>query len=404
MKVVLELFLLGMAMMVSTESFGQSPEEIMIGAYEKSKRVKGGFYEMTRKMKYMSDADTNSNTYKCHFHKLPKDKVFGFAFYQPYADSTGALALQLMYNGEALIRVNHKDSTAVITSTDKWAHLLDKEDYDFFDPLVSSSNEAILHSFKPKKKYEVELIGVDILHSILCHHIRIIDFEKFNKNEPIQKLREEFSYWISMEDSLVRKYSRAIDLILNGDTMYQYEELTLDNVQLNQASGNITPGINAIPGYITLKEYTPYEREPLLQVSTQAPSWSLYSLSGDSVRLDDLKGKLVLIDFFYKSCYPCMQALPVLESLHERYIEKGLSVIGIDPFDKDAEDLRKFLSKRGITYTILLSDKAFPKKYKVSSYPTMYLLDENGNVLHSQIGYGEGTEKKLEKIIEQHLN
>lgn len=98
-----------------------------------------------------------------------------------------------------------------------------------------------------------------------------------------------------------------------------------------------------------------------------------------------------------------MQALPALQTLHEKYHDKGLSVIGIDPYDKDADDLKKFLSKRGVTYTILLAEKDFPKAYKVSGYPTIYLLNEEGLILLAQSGYGEGTETRFEKIIKKHL-
>ena len=70
-----------------------------------------------------------------------------------------------------------------------------------------------------------------------------------------------------------------------------------------------------------------------------------------------LKGKLVLIDFFTKSCYPCMLALLGLQALHKKYKSKGLNVIGINIYDKKEDGIIPFLSKRGITYPVLLGGK-----------------------------------------------
>lgn len=98
-----------------------------------------------------------------------------------------------------------------------------------------------------------------------------------------------------------------------------------------------------------------------------------------------------------------MLALPGLQSLHEKYKNKGLKIIGIDPYDKEEDDISSFLKKRGVTYTVLLEGGETAKNYRVSGYPTLFLIDRNGKIVFIQEGYGDETDKKLEEIILKYL-
>ena len=98
-----------------------------------------------------------------------------------------------------------------------------------------------------------------------------------------------------------------------------------------------------------------------------------------------------------------MHAIPELQKLHEKYSGKGFTVLGIDPYDKNAEELATFLRKRGVSYPVVLSDHSIPEIYNVSGYPTFYLIDKTGNIIHAQSGFGAGTETIIEEIILKHL-
>jgi thioredoxin-related protein len=91
-----------------------------------------------------------------------------------------------------------------------------------------------------------------------------------------------------------------------------------------------------------------------------------------------------------------------VEALYEKYKEKGLVIIGIDPYDKKEDGIEKFLSKRGVNYTVLLKGKDVAKDYHVSGYPTVYLIDKNGKILFSMAGYSSG-EDMLDGIIKRNL-
>ena len=98
-----------------------------------------------------------------------------------------------------------------------------------------------------------------------------------------------------------------------------------------------------------------------------------------------------------------MLALPELQSLYEKYKDNGFVVVGIDPYDKKEDNIDEFLSKRGVTYPVLLGDKECAKKYNVSGYPTIYILNRKGEIVYSEDGYSKGKDVKLEKIIKENL-
>ena len=96
-------------------------------------------------------------------------------------------------------------------------------------------------------------------------------------------------------------------------------------------------------------------------------------------------------------------ATHALQSLHEKYGDRGFKLIGIDPIDSLEEGIAEFLEKRGVSYTVVLGGKDLAKTYRVSGYPTVYLIDQKGKIIFSQVGYGDDAKEKLEKVILNHL-
>jgi thiol-disulfide isomerase/thioredoxin len=220
----------------------------------------------------------------------------------------------------------------------------------------------------------------------------------------MKTLRTEYHYWINKQDSVPIQYTTAVDIVINNDTMYQFEKYVLTKYKLNNLKDKTQLELSSIPSYIYLKNYKPQKRLELLPKDTIAPNWSLISLKDKTVNLSDYKGEFVLIDFFYKSCYPCILVFPTLQKLHKKYNNKGLNIIGIDPYDtKEKDDIDNFLAKHGVTYTILLGGEDVAKEYHVSGYPTIYLIDKEGKIIFTQVGYGENTADKIEKIISANL-
>ncbi len=380
-------------------------EEIMKRSFEKSQSIKNGYYEMEHFMKYISSKDTSLQIFKCRFNKLENDSIYSFAFhYEVFSDDE--YKRDVLYTGNDFVNYSKNDSTGIIMSKALWAKEIKsyRHNYTFYSPITNKESYPLLtDSAFFDKKNTFEYLGEETINNNPCYHIRNNIIPENDSIEMVKTLRTEINYWINKQDYIPVQYSIAIDLVMNNDTMCQFEKNVLKKYEFNRFKDKTQIELSSIPSYINLKDFKPHKSPELLPEGTIAPNWSLTSLKDKTVNLSDYKGELVLIDFFYKSCYPCMSALPALQNLHEKYNAKGLKLIGIDPYDTKDDDIDNFLAKRGVTYTVLLGGKDVAKEYHVSAYPTIYLIDKKGKVLFTQVGYGDETEKKIEELIRKNL-
>lgn len=396
-----------LASLLFTSCSKTDAEKILKKSFEKCQSIENGYYEMTHHMKFMSGNDTSSSSFNCYFKKLPDDSIYSSAFHyhQYYHDSESSR--NILYTGDDFVDYSETDSVGEIMSKALWAKDIKsyRHNYTFYTPITDRKSSPLPDdSAFVDYKYSLEYLGEEVINDISCYHVKMNIIPKNDSTNMLKTLRRENNFWINKQDYIPIQYTIAYDLVMNNDTMYQFQKEILTKYELNNLKDEPQLSLSSIPSYITLKDYKPYKSPELLPKDTVAPLWSLVSLKDDTLNLSDLKGHLVLIDFFYKGCYPCILALPALQDLHERYYDKGLRVIGINPYDTEEKDnIDEFLFKQGVSYTVLLGGEEVAKEYRVSGYPTVYFIDKEGKILYTQVGYGEGVEKELEEIIKQNL-
>ena len=370
-------------------------EEVIKNSYEKCQSIEGGRYEMTRLMKYVSETDTAVMHYVCDFRKLPDDSLFGCAFNTRLEYKDGNV-LNNLYTGNELVQ--YQDSTGRVISCELWMeHLQDiKHNFDFFDPLVRKNSKPLCDEERLADTSYSYSMKNDILDGKSYYLVCILGPTWENEMYRMKSLREETDIWIDKKTFIPIRYSQASDIIMQGDTMYQYVECRLNEFVEGVDTSRLS--LQSIPSHIVLKDYTPYKAPEPLKVGEAVPQWTLESLDGTTISLADFNGKIVLIDFFYKSCGPCIAAMPGLQRLHEKYQDNGFAIIGIDPYDTP-EEVSEMLNKRGITYTILFSGKELPNEYHVDGYPNLFLLDREGKLIQFYLGYRQDLDELLEKEL-----
>jgi cytochrome c biogenesis protein CcmG/thiol:disulfide interchange protein DsbE len=132
-----------------------------------------------------------------------------------------------------------------------------------------------------------------------------------------------------------------------------------------------------------------------------ARPFTLSLFDGSKVSLNDLKGKVVVLNFWGSWCVPCQAEAPVLERTARAYRDKGVLFVGIDTWDNEA-DARAFISQYGITYANGLDDKGqITIDYGVSGVPETYFIDRNGQVVRKYVG--PMSDAQLTGIIEDLL-
>ena len=131
-----------------------------------------------------------------------------------------------------------------------------------------------------------------------------------------------------------------------------------------------------------------------------SPDFVLQDLDGRTHRLSE-QGGYVLVDFWYRACYPCLKAMPVLERMHQKYGQQGLTVWGINSTDTDIPQLKAFLEKRKVNYTSLLDpDEQLTNDFKVQTYPQLFLIEAStGKILFNHRGYSDDLEQTLETMM-----
>lgn len=133
--------------------------------------------------------------------------------------------------------------------------------------------------------------------------------------------------------------------------------------------------------------------------SGPAPDFSLQSLDGSTVRLSDLKGQVVLINFWATWCAPCREEMPLLDAIYQKYNRLGVELLGINVED-DASGARKYLNETPVTFPILFDpDGRVSKQYQVKAMPSTILVDRHGNVRHIHYGYKPGYENDYQDQI-----
>jgi peroxiredoxin len=400
-----KIYLFAFLFLLSLASNGQNPTEILQNSYLKCQSVQNGYYEMTKYMKYMTSKDTVKTSFNCYFKKLENDSLYSSAFHYKHFFNN-AYAGEIMYTGNDFITSNSGDSSGTIMNKSKWAEQIQayRHNYTFFSPLTNRKSAPLQHDSDFVDSQNIyKFISSENLNGTSCYHVRVNLPCEYDSLSQMNYIRIEYNYWISIYDSLPIQYTIEYDIAEAVDTSYQYEKFILTKYELNSLSDESQLTRKSIPSFYKLKDYVPYVRPELLPENSLAPDWDLISLNDEAVSLNNLRGQLVLIDFFYKSCQPCMLAMPKIQALHEKFKDSGLKVIGIDPFDKDKDDLSAFLKKRGVSYTILLSERSLASKYNVSGYPTLYLIDRTGKIVFSQSGYSEEMEVVLEELIKKNL-
>jgi cytochrome c biogenesis protein CcmG/thiol:disulfide interchange protein DsbE len=136
--------------------------------------------------------------------------------------------------------------------------------------------------------------------------------------------------------------------------------------------------------------------------SKPAPLFELAGIDGKTVKLADLKGKVVLVDFWATWCGPCRKGIPHLISLYDQYKSQGLVVVGVSVDSKGMDPVADFAKKNKISYPIVMSDSKTQRAYGgIPQIPTAFLIDQKGNIRKKYIGYQtrEVLEKDLLRLI-----
>jgi peroxiredoxin len=132
----------------------------------------------------------------------------------------------------------------------------------------------------------------------------------------------------------------------------------------------------------------PPESLRLTRLAPAEPApFSVATPDGATLRLADLKGKVVFLNFWATWCEPCLEEMPAMERLSRAYRDRGLVVVALSADREGASVVKPFLKKHGLTFPVGLdSDQAVARLYRVWALPSTFILDRAGVRLFSAHG------------------
>ena len=132
---------------------------------------------------------------------------------------------------------------------------------------------------------------------------------------------------------------------------------------------------------------TAWQGRHLISDDEQAPAFELETLDGGIVSLADTRGRPTVLYFFAPWCTVCNYSSHNIVALREARSEEDLAVYAIGLGWEDAGDLRRFAAEHELNVPVLLGDDRVQRDYKVTSFPTVYVVDPEGNVSDAVVGY-----------------
>jgi cytochrome c biogenesis protein CcmG, thiol:disulfide interchange protein DsbE len=138
-------------------------------------------------------------------------------------------------------------------------------------------------------------------------------------------------------------------------------------------------------------------------IGNPAPDFEVKTVTApkSTISLRELRGKVVLLDFWGTFCEPCKKSFPKLQELSEKYEASGLRVVGIsEDEDEDKDKIPAFASTYGAKFALGWDrDKSIARQYKPETMPSSFIIDGSGIVRFEHVGFHDGEEVDIDKEV-----
>jgi peroxiredoxin len=139
--------------------------------------------------------------------------------------------------------------------------------------------------------------------------------------------------------------------------------------------------------------------------SGKAPEFTFTSLQGSAMRLSELRGKVVIVEFWATWCPPCKEAIPELNKVSEKFRDRSVQLLGIS-VDKGGDApsrVSAFVKEHAVVYPVMVDNGSVNVAYGVSGIPVMFIIDKEGKVVKRHMGFFPGLAETLSKEVEELL-
>ncbi|TQD36933.1 TlpA family protein disulfide reductase [Haloflavibacter putidus] len=321
-------------------------------------------YNVHVKMKYFFKTDTTNRQYTVVLEKNKQDSLYGYNF--------------KIFNRHTLY-INWGNTLYSISKKDKVYTTSKKVDLNIKNLLL------------PNRYIKAKDLS-DSLRIIEKNRREVVirrdkkDFKEFNNIY--------FNYYIDLKNRLSYKITSHVNFQGNS----QYKEFLFENIR-QKSDVNFKSEIENLKKY----RYDSFEKKqkPVSKNSIKVKDFEGYLLSQDeTLSLSSYYGKIIILDFWYMSCYPCIKAIPFINKLRNDFTKEDVVVLGVNLIDENKKQIRKFTEDFNIQYEVLLAKN---NAYNIKAYPAIVIIDKNKEILYSGSGVRKEEESKIIDIINMAL-
>ena len=224
---------------------------------------------------------------------------------------------------------------------------------------------------------------------------------KSSLNDEMGELQEEYK---NFDVDYIKNHPDALISVLLMDRAIASREMTY--AELQSIYDNFTPKMKETSAAEKIAEQLQAlkEREEKgknTDVGAKAPEFTAPGPNGEQIALNEVLGKVTLVDFWAAWCRPCRAENPNVVSVYKKYHAKGLNILGVS-LDRKADDWKKAISDDGLTWSHVSHVQYFndpiAKLYNVDAIPAAFLLDENGVIIAKNLR-GPALEAKVAELL-----
>lgn len=308
------------------------------------------------------------------------------------ADSVGKF---LIKQNDSLFFYYDLDRYYFINSNNKSYEFKIIEDLPIYKMIKGTSINSIIH--RPLFSCKTNLISLFKLGAVKLDDYFENSFSlRYVVNDstgPITYIKIEFD-----KNYMITYYEENVHYLDN----IQYKSISFKNNQIN-----FTPTLDSSIKSL-IQNYSNYSTTTNEELNIH-PKYSVGQILDKQILtsiLPTIDSKILLIDFFYRGCFPCLKSIPAIDSLLLTYSDEKIEAIGINSIDKPGSEFTKFIEKYDIEYPIYFDSTKFIVDYfDVKSYPTIYIVDlRNSTVIFNSVGYSESLYMEMKKSVDDYIS
>jgi thiol-disulfide isomerase/thioredoxin len=310
----------------------------------------------------------------------PTDTVLGSSFAE--SQQMNSIKIEMFYDGKA----------STFLDWNKKSVEIDSFPTKLKAPFFNHAKSIIKYAFETKDSISTELkdFGDSVLFQLVIHADKQVEFYgkpvyNYNPYGPAEEI-SRYDIWINKSNDLPYRIRRSM---LNNTSCQ-----TCKNVEFNNNDLKDFIVSKRIPPNFTIKSKG--KEKPIKSdlVGKVAPSWVLNDFNNKPINLEELKSKVIMIQFTGIGCGPCHAAIPFLRQFVSDYKGKDFEFVSIETWSKNIEGMKEYHKNNDMNYRFLLSTEETAKNYEVTSVPIFFILDKDRIIRKIIRGYGEGTTEK----------